>query len=150
MTRKEAITEFMQKVKKAYADDQKDKDIRASGKSADTMRITVTKSGGKLYGLAYIYYQKYGRRPGQMPPIDDIIQWIRDKRTFNVDEKGIKGLAFAIAKTIAKKGTQIFQRVKPALNIDDKMPEYRKELVVDLGKTEADKIRKKLRNIPQA
>jgi hypothetical protein len=130
MTRKESVHIFLEKVKAAYINDQSTKKIRASGKSAEDFKSAPESTGGKLYGSDYLKYQFTGRRPGGFPPIDAIINWIKVKGIAKDEsEKGLKSFAFAIARKIAKKGTDIFQGKRSGLNIDDKILEYRKELV---------------------
>lgn len=126
-TRAEVIKDFFEKVKKAYIEDQRSKGIRASGKSADTLRIESNTKAGKLYGQAYIHFQKVGRKPGAFPPIDAILQWIKDKGI--VADIPDKSLAFLIARKIAKKGTDIFLKKRPALDVTDQIEQARKELV---------------------
>lgn len=142
MDRKEAVAIFLEDIKKAYIKDQTEKNIRASGKSASMFKDSVDETGGKLFGADYVYFQKKGRKPGGMPPIEAIIEWLKNKTSFRVDnEKGpsLEGLAFAIARKIAKKGTDIHQGKRPGLSIEDKMLEARKKLrenLVNIAKAE--------------
>lgn len=135
MTTKEAITRFLGKVKTSYIEDQKAKNIRGSGRSAKSITEKVTLDNGQLFGPSYFIQQKVGRRPGKMPPVDAIIQWLEDKKNFHVkDERGpgLKGLAFAIAKKIAKTGTDIFQGKREGLSVEERLTDARKELAQDL------------------
>jgi hypothetical protein len=134
-TTKEVITSFLGKVKTEYIADQRAKNIRASGRSANEIKEKVTADEGQLFGPAYFIQQKVGRRPGKMPPVDAIIQWLKDKKNFNVKEErgpGLQGLAFAIAKKIAKTGTDIFQGKREGLSIEERIVEARKEFAQDL------------------
>lgn len=143
MTRQEAVKIFFERIRQARIDDQRKKNIRASGKSADTQRIEVTDGGGFLYGSDYFYFQNVGRKPGRMPPIEAIIQWLKDKKTFSIQDDrgpGLTGLAWAIAKKIAKKGTDIHQGKRPGLSIEDRMEELKKELVQNIAQAEKEKI----------
>jgi len=67
-----------------------------------------------------------GRRAGQkQPPVDDIIEWIKQKRlpitgknrnarsTNKQVVNKVKGMAFAIAKSISKNGIKAFDFLKP-------------------------------------
>lgn len=63
-----------------------------------------------------------GRRPGRMPPIKSIADWIKSKGIQGRNKKGqfikVQSLAFAIAKHIAKsgiKGTPILENVSDRL-----------------------------------
>jgi hypothetical protein len=149
MTRKEAIEIFFNRIKQARADDQRAKGIRASGFSADTQRVEVTETGGTLYGADYFYFQKEGRKPGGMPPVEAIIQWLKDKTSLSFSEErgpGLTGLAWAIAKKIAMKGTDIYQRKRPGLSIEDKIAEFKKELTQNIAQAEKEKIIEAVKN----
>lgn len=143
MTRQEAVKDFFDKLRQARIDDQKAKGIRASGFSADSQRVEVDEFGGRLIGADYFYFQTNGRKPGGMPPIEAIIEWLKHKTTFQVtaDEgPGLRGLAFAIARKIAKKGTDIYQGKRPGLSIEAKLVELKKELVNNIGQIEKEKL----------
>lgn len=137
MDRKEAITAFMDKVKKLYIEDQLEKGITASGASAKSLRTEASYDGGQLYGFAYLRYQFDGRRAGKMPPVEKIIQWLKDKTSFRIEfdrTKGLRSLAWAIAKKIAKQGTDINQGKRPGLSIQEKLEDSRRELAKELLK----------------
>jgi hypothetical protein len=149
MTRQEAVKDFFDKLRQARIDDQKAKGIRASGYSADSQRVEVDEMGGRLIGADYLYFQGprpdgvSGRKPGGMPPVEAIIEWLKHKTTFQVtaDEgPGLRGLAFAIARKIANKGTDIYQGKRPGLSIEAKMAEFKKELVNNIGQIEKEKL----------
>jgi hypothetical protein len=147
--RKEAVLTFLNRVKnEGYIADQNQKGIRASGRSADSLHPIVEETYGKLLGAHYFAYQRVGRKPGSMPPVDAIIQWLKDKKTFLVSDDrgpGITGLAWAIAKKIAKKGTDIFLRKREGLSIEDRILEARKEFAMNLLHIEREKLTEKLK-----
>jgi len=68
-----------------------------------------------ISGLARVLFLEFGRKPGQMPPIEPIQKWVESKLGVSSDES--KGVAFAIAKKIAKKGTDIFTNRAKGLQI---------------------------------
>lgn len=149
MNRREAVEIFFNRIKQARIDDQKAKGIRASGYSADTQRVEATETGGALYGADYFYFQSYGRKPGGMPPVERIIQWLKDKTSLSISEErgpGITGLAWAIAVKIAKKGTDIYQGKRPGLSIEDRMAEFKKELVNNIAQAEKEKLIEAIKN----
>ena len=121
-----SIEHFMEGVRKAYVEDQAAKGIRASGASAESLRIETSDEGGKLYGSAYFYQQIFGRRPGSFPPIEAILEWMRGKGVQPSDEKtSERQLAFLIARKIANSGTDIYQGKRPALSIEDRVVELK-------------------------
>lgn len=151
MTREEAIKVFLESIRVAYIKDQRDKKIRASGKSAEMFRTESTNVVGRLLGADYVYFQRKGRKPSSsLPPIESIIQWIKDKGVFNVDDKSIRGLAFAIAKKIQKQGTDIYQKKRPALNIEAIVRDNKKKLVTTLLSIQATRIKNKLKRAQQS
>jgi len=144
MNRKQAIEQFLNKVRDAYIQDQRQKGIRASGRSAEALRIDPAFDYGRLYGSSYMQFQASGRRPGKFPPLEAIIEWMRHKgiRPTDITEKS---LAFLIARKIARAGTDIYQGKRPALNVEDKILEYRKELAANLLKGTREEIIQRLR-----
>lgn len=147
MTRVETIAKFFKRMSDAYVIDQQSKGMYASGVSAKELRVITEPEGGKLFGKSYWHFQKVGRKPGGFPPIDTILQWIRDKRiTSDLPEKS---LAFLIARKIAKKGTDIFQRKRDGINVSDELLEARKELATDMGQMLKDEFIKKLKEVAE-
>jgi hypothetical protein len=53
---------------------------------------------------SHVQFAKYGRGPGKRPPIDPILEWVSQK---GIIFEGLtqEGTAYAIANSIAKKGT---------------------------------------------
>ena len=84
--------------------------------NGELMKFTwVTEYNGNLFQLFfnlqdYFQYAEYGRRPGKMPPVNKILQWIEFKHLVPRSNNGrvptTRQLAFAISKHIAKYGTQ--------------------------------------------
>lgn len=139
MERKAAIKQFFDSIAKAYIEDLRSKRLTASGQS-EHFREDVKDAGGTLYGSKYFYLlwnkkNRQGRKPGKMPPVEAIIQWLKDKKTFQIDvdrTKGLRSLAFAIALKIKKKGTDIYLNKRPALNVDEKIQSLKEDLIKNL------------------
>ena len=56
----------------------------------------------------YWKYANYGRRPGKMPPVSAIEEWITRKRIVpesNTSTPNVTSLAYVIARKIGKEGT---------------------------------------------
>lgn len=82
-----------------------------------------------LFKSMYASAVEFGRRAGQMPPVDQILAWVRRKGltdTFNIRtrkrsargadfEKRARGLAFIIARSIGRKGTKPAPFLYPAM-----------------------------------
>ena len=80
--------------------------------------------------ISTVDYAKYvdeGRRPGEMPPIQDILNWIQEKP---IRPRGItqESLAWAIAKTIARKGIKPRPFIQKSIN--EVMLGFQEKLVV--------------------
>lgn len=74
----------------------------------------------------YFPFSEYGRRPGKMPPVNKILQWIEFKHLVPRSNKGrvptTKQLAFAISKHIALHGTEgkhLFEKTLDDPNLDN-------------------------------
>ena len=97
-----------------YKQQLESKGIPASGSLGDTASVEVELSGSKLIVSLnlehYWRYVEYGRRPGKMPPIDNIAEWIRVKPVVPkpIDGKvpSNKSLAYLIARKIGREGIQ--------------------------------------------
>lgn len=75
---------------------------------------------------SYFPFAEYGRRPGKMPPVNKILQWIEFKhlvpRSNNGKVPTTKQLAFAISKHIALHGTEgkhLFEKTLDDPNLDN-------------------------------
>ena len=74
-----------------------------------TKGVIVRDSGGQsvsLFTPSHIQFAKYGRGPGKQPPVDVILKWVTTSGVIQYgSEKEALGTAWAIAKSISKKGT---------------------------------------------
>lgn len=131
MTNEEALIQFFQDVIKDVRADQETKKIKASGHSADSLAFGVDGAGGQLTGSDYFYFQIHGRKKGAMPPVNDILAWVK--------AKGIQAdispdsLAWAIAKKIAKFGTDISQGKRNGLAFEQIVSENKEKLIGKLS-----------------
>lgn len=84
----------------------------------------------------YSEYVDKGRRPGKMPPVDDILEWMRDNR---ISVSGIpnRSLAFAISNSIANKGI----KARPFVE------EFTDQIVLLMERQLSESITKSLKNI---
>ena len=97
-----------------YRKQLESKGIPASGALGDTASVEVEMNGTKLVVSLnlehYWRYVEYGRRPGKMPPIDNIEEWIRVKpvvpNALNGKVPTSRQLAFMIARKIGREGTK--------------------------------------------
>ena len=107
----------------------KSNDSVASGRLRNSGRTVVQPDNTVDAGFysKYAEYVEEGRRPGGMPPVDDIEQWVKRKgrkRNSALKAAGVfsgkseeqlaRSAAWAIAKDIAKHGTKPHPFLKPA------------------------------------
>lgn len=132
----EPISKFLETVKTAYITQQVEKDMKASGKSAASLRVLMKGDRlGELHGADYFYYQIFGRKSGKMPPLEKIMAWVQ-VRGMNYNHKipsGLKSAAYLIARSIALNGTLIFQGKKKGLEVNEAIDVAAEQLNKDIA-----------------
>lgn len=81
-----------------------------TGKTSSTLRIVPTGNGFKVIGWKYAGTYDEGRRAGGMPPVSAILEWIRAKGITFDKPNSAEHYAYAIAHTIAKRGTRRYSQ----------------------------------------
>ena len=81
--------------------------LRASGQWADSLENRTKGLSGQLWGMDYTEILEDGRRPGKMPPVAAIEQWILDKKIIFTGIT-LSSLAYVIARKIGKEGTRLY------------------------------------------
>ena len=88
--------------------------LRASGKvqkvDDKTLDVGFFSSDSEK---GYASYVEYGRKPGKMPPPDILEAWAYKK--FRLSHKDARSAAWALARSIAKKGTKARPYFEPAV-----------------------------------
>lgn len=125
MTVEEALIKYLNNTRKDIIDEMKFRDMYLSGKTANELEIDVEDNVGQI--LADVAFQTLltGRAPGKMPPIAGIQRWV-EMRNLNISP-------WAIAKSIAKNGTAIFQKKRAPLDLNKVMDIHKQQLLKDLG-----------------
>lgn len=77
-----------------------------TGKTSSTLRIVPKTDGFEVVGWKYAGTFDEGRRAGGMPPVSAILEWINAKGLTFDKPNSAEHYAFAIARTIAKRGTR--------------------------------------------
>jgi hypothetical protein len=131
MTRKEAIQIFLDRCKTGYIEDQLSKGIRASGKSAESLKTQSEESTGKLIGAQYFTQQKFGLKPGTWVPVEAIVNWIKVKGITATDISE-ESLIFLIRRKIFRLGTDIHIGKRPGISIEEVLLKARIELLKSL------------------
>lgn len=101
----------------------------ASGRTSQSLRVVMTDTGGQIWGRRYFRGTEQGRAGGKVPHnFQSIIrQWILDKGLtiqaiqykrkpsanwqpkYTPEERGLRQMASAIARTIEKSGTSLYR-----------------------------------------
>ena len=89
--------------------------LRASGKvqKVDDKTLDVGFFSSDSRGKGYASYVEHGRKPGKMPPPDILEAWAYKK--FRLSHKEARSMAWALARSIAKKGTKARPYFEPAV-----------------------------------
>jgi len=129
MNCKDLIDSILKGVSADVVKDQISKGIRASGKSADSLKTESEAAEGDLKGSAHIYFQIHGRKPGPFRDgIKTIMAWLEDKGIKPIDIS-LKSLAFLIVRKIQQRGNDIFMGRRPALAFSEIVTKWKKILV---------------------
>lgn len=130
MNSKEALTLCLENLREAIKREQVDANMYASGASAASLRIEATFLKGTLYGntsMAVTLGILPPRGPGGLPPIENIMLWLKLKNKSDVNP-------WAVAKSIAKRGTRMYRNETNPLSFEEIMRDARAELVLNLLK----------------
>lgn len=102
----------------------------ASGRTSQSLRVVMTNTGGQIWGRRYFRGVEQGRAGGRVPRGFTAIieQWIKDKGItpsaipykrkpsakwqpkYTPEERGLRRMASAIARTIATSGTSLYRK----------------------------------------
>jgi hypothetical protein len=89
------------------------KSVNASGKLSDSLRYELDEEGLSIFITGYGYFVEYGRKPGGLVPVASIRKWIDTKGIVPKGKISKDSLAWAIAKSIEKKGTLTYISKQP-------------------------------------
>ena len=112
--------------------------LSASGKARSSISFTATDKALYIEGLARVVFMIFGRASGKMPPIDPIRRWVEQKLGVSEDES--EGIAWGIAKKIAKEGTNIFNGKAKGLRIEVTLSILNKEILSEITTVYAQEI----------
>ena len=89
--------------------------LRASGKAqkVDDKTLDVGFFSSDARDKGYASYVEHGRKPGKMPPPDILEAWAYKK--FRLSHKEARSAAWALARSISKKGTKAHPFFEPAV-----------------------------------
>lgn len=131
MKDEQIIQEELESIRQELIQRHHQLNMKASGQWADSLRVQVNGTKGKLIGKDYTYYMQIGRRPGRMPPLEAIEQWIINKGLKPIEDKiKTSSLAFLIARKIKEEGTKYYQQGGTDL-IDSVVTPQRIQKIID-------------------
>jgi hypothetical protein len=111
MTNEEIILEEVEMIKMDIVKRYHELGMKASGQFEQ--EAETVKEGKKYFikGSDYSGVLVKGRKPGTMPPIQQIENWIKAKGIKPIEDNiSISSLAFLIARAIKEKGTKYYQQ----------------------------------------
>lgn len=126
LTGQQAIVGFLTAVMVDIKRTQEEKGIIASGKSAESLQVLESEGGASLTGDGSFFFQDQGRKPGKLPPILNIMAWLK--------AKGLNYNPWAVAVKQAQDGTRIFQDKKKGLQLDKIVMANKKEFLTAVAK----------------
>jgi hypothetical protein len=99
-------------IAKAISKEIESKGMRTTGQAQASLRVQVVQEGnvlvGRIWGEQYIGALEYGRKPGKMPPVSMLEEWVINKGLASGDDA--RSMAWAIAIKIAREGTSWLQK----------------------------------------
>jgi hypothetical protein len=110
LTNREILTQFFEAVRNDIIVEHLAQNQRASGRTLESLEISVGDFQGNLSGAGYIGVLEDGRRAGGMPPVGRIEQWIKDKGITPKGKTTTLQLAYLIARKISIEGTLLHRR----------------------------------------
>lgn len=110
LTNKEILTQFFEAVRNDIIVEHLALNQRASGRTLESLEISIGEFSGNLSGARHIGVLEDGRRPGGMPPVSRIEQWIKDKGIIPKGKITPLQLAYLIARKISIEGTLLYKR----------------------------------------
>lgn len=108
----EVLNEFGNAVVEKYKERFESAGHVATGQLTNNIKYSLDSRGTDInvnleIADYYYYAEEYGRKPGKMPPVDRIKEWIETKGI--PVEKTLDSFAWAIAKKIARDGNVAYR-----------------------------------------
>ena len=104
------VIEEVEKLKQRIADNIVSTGQNASGSTIQSLTIQSSDDSVTLFGRPYFGTLETGRKPGKMPPVSSILDWIKAKPIPVPTKMKDTSFAYAIAKKIANEGTSLYQK----------------------------------------
>lgn len=105
LSSREIMSQFLEAVRNDIIQEHIAQGQRVTGKTLESLEISVNDIKGTLSAAGYIGVLEDGRRPGKFPPISKMAQWIQDRGIVPKGKISILSLAFLMARKISLEGT---------------------------------------------
>lgn len=128
MTSEEVLVREFESIKFDLIAKHRELGMEASGRWINSLEVVQERLSVKILGAHYTYQLVNGRKPGKMPPVEMIKNWVQDKGIARGKEA--TGLAWAISKKIAKEGTKYYRQGGTNL-IEDVITPKRIQNIID-------------------
>jgi len=127
------IEDFLNNVKDSLIADYKAKGLKASGLTEQLLKVEGSGNKWTLKTPDYFIFQILGRGPGEIPPLEEIRNWVISKGL------PIKS-AVPIAKTIGAEGTRIFKGEAEGIDFQGIFDQEMKDFLREFGDEQASQI----------
>lgn len=110
------VGDELERLKLAIINNMRQADAVATGRTIASLAVETNPTGGTLYGRKFFGALETGRRPttastASNPPLyARIMEWMSARHIVGQTERETKSIAFAIAKSINKHGTRLYQQ----------------------------------------
>jgi hypothetical protein len=131
-TAKKIILNSLEEFNDSLRDEFVRKGINDTRHASDSLRaIQESEKVFQSVGSDYIEVLDKGRGPGTGIPVDNLRQWIISKLGITED-KDIARVNYFVQKKAVEKGSDIFLNPSKGLEIDEKIPDFTKDLTKKL------------------
>lgn len=133
-TQIKALEKWAVAVGEAMQAEQIAKDFLASGESLDSYFVSSSTKSVVLSMAGYLQtsLEGVGRKPGTMPPVSAIADWV-ELKGIATDEKSIRSIAWAISIKLRDDGNQVYQRKREGIDLENIILESFNEVADDIG-----------------
>lgn len=126
MSTQKELQELGDEYVKRIQDQFDKKKLNFTGEAKKSLTAKATDNKLQIIGKKRTLFLEFGRRAGKFPPIGPIKDWVIGK--LNVSEDEADGVAYAIAKKISEKGTDILTDRAKGLQVELILNEMNEEL----------------------
>lgn len=137
MTNKEAINRYLERVLQETLKQHRKLGFTASGNTAAVSHVETKSDGSEGALLMPLYIQTtfkgIGRKPGELPPIKAIEDWVRIK--------GIDRNPWAIAKNMAKYGNAVYRGDREGIDFKSIQRKFLPQFKADMKQVIKDQLK---------